>query len=149
MERAYEEAFSEVDEIFKIMPIDLLSKIPVQFRQMISENKAINYKIEINEPLEEEKLKEETVVILGLIYRDFLASPEEKEELQRQDTEELQRIEEELQQKYSMENIFKKRSKENEFQNDEVSTEMILYEKQGFLKKIFNLVKGLLKKNKF
>ena len=37
--REYEEAFAEVDEILKIMPIDLLSKIPAKFRQVISENK--------------------------------------------------------------------------------------------------------------
>ena len=78
MEKIYQEAFAEVDEILKIMPIDLLSKIPAQFRQIISENKADNYKVEIKEPLEEENLKKETVIILGLIYRDFLASPEER-----------------------------------------------------------------------
>jgi len=105
--RAYEEAFVEVDEILKMMPIDLLSKIPMKFRQVISENKAKDYKIEIKEPLEEEKLKEETVVLLGLIYRDFLASPEEKEELQLKDAEELKRIELEMQQQYDIENVFK------------------------------------------
>lgn len=146
MERAYEEAFAEVDEILKIMPIDLLSKIPVQFRKIISENKAKNYKVDIQEPLDEEKLKEETVVILGLIYRDFLASPEEREELQAQDAEELRKIEEEMQQKYDMENIFKKRKASR---NDEFSTDLVLYEKQGFLKKLFNLIKGLFNKNKF
>lgn len=146
MERAYEEAFYEVDEILKIMPIDLLSKIPVQFRKIISENKAKNYKVDIQEPLDEEKLKEETVVILGLIYRDFLASPEEREELQAQDAEELCKIEEELQQKYDMENVFKRRKAS---QNDELSTDLVLYEEQGFLKKLFNLIKGLFNKNKF
>ena len=45
MEREYEEAFSEVDEVLKLMPIDLLSKIPVQFRKVISENKDTNYKV--------------------------------------------------------------------------------------------------------
>lgn len=146
MERAYEEAFVEVDEILKIMPIDLLSKIPVQFRKIISENKAKNYKVDIQVPLDEEKLKEETIVILGLIYRDFLASPEEREELQAQDAEELQKIEEEMQQKYDMENVFKKRKAS---QNDEFSTDLVLYEEQGFLKKLFNLIKGLFNKNKF
>lgn len=81
MEREYEEAFSEVDEVLKLMPIDLLSKIPVQFRKVISENKDTNYKVNIKEPLEEQNLKKETIVILGLIYRDFLASPEEKREI--------------------------------------------------------------------
>lgn len=78
MERAYEEAFTEVEEVLKLMPIDLVSRIPAQLRQTISENKATNYKIVIKEPLEEQKLKKETIVILGLIYRDFLASPEKE-----------------------------------------------------------------------
>jgi len=144
--RAYEEAFVEVDEILKLMPIDLLSKIPMKFRKMISENKAKDYKIEINEPLEEEKLKEETVVILGLIYRDFLASPDEREELQLKDAEELKRIELEMQQQYDIDNVFKKRKKTFD---EDVSTDLIVYKEQGFLKKLFNLIKGIFKKNKF
>jgi len=144
--RAYEEAFVEVDEILKMMPIDLLSKIPMKFRQVISENKAKDYKIEIKEPLEEEKLKEETVVLLGLIYRDFLASPEEKEELQLKDAEELKRIELEMQQQYDIENVFKKRKKSL---GEDVSTDLIVYKEQGFLKKLFNLIKGIFNKNKF
>lgn len=146
MNRAYEEAFVEVDEILKMMPIDLLSKIPMKFRQVISENKAKDYKVEIKEPLEEEKLKEETVVILGLIYRDFLASPDEREELQLKDAEELKRIEMEMQQQYDIDNVFKKRKTSSE---QEVATDMIVYREQGFLKKLFNLIKGIFKKNKF
>lgn len=138
MERAYEEAFAEVDEILKIMPIDLSSKIPIKFRKIILDNKAKNYKVNIQQPLNEETLKEETVVILGLIYRDFLASPEEKEELQAQDAEELHKIEEEMQQKYNIENVFKKRNSKIETEN--ISTEMIIYEKQGILKKLLNII---------
>ena len=144
MERAYEEAFAEVDEILKIMPIDLISKIPIKFRKIISENKAKNYKINIQQPLNEETLKEETVVILGLIYRDFLASPEEKEELQAQDAEELHKIEEEMQQKYNIENILKKRN--NKMETENISTEMIIYEKQGILKKILNIIRRIFNK---
>lgn len=146
MKRTYEEAFVEVDEILKIMPVELLYKIPIKFRKVISDNKAKDYKVEIKEPLEEEKLKEETVVILGLIYRDFLASPEEREELQLKDAEELKRIEEEMQQQYDVDNIFKKRknsTKENS------STDLILYKEQGFIKKLLNIIKGIFKKNKF
>lgn len=132
MEREYEEAFSEVDEVLKLMPIDLLSKIPVQFRKVISENKDTNYKVNIKEPLEEQNLKKETIVILGLIYRDFLASPEEKEKLQIKDAEELKRIEQEMQEQYDIENIYKKRKKRNRLSNieeDQESTDLILSEK--------------------
>lgn len=146
MEEIYRQAFAEVDEILKIMPVDLLSKIPLKFRKIISENKALNYKKEITEDFKEEDLREETVVILGLIYRDFLADPEEREKLQAQDAEELRKIEEELQKQYDVEKIFTKRKIQKETEN---STDMIIYKEQGFLQKIFNLIKGIFSKNKF
>ena len=149
MERVYQEAFAEVDEILKIMPIDLLSKIPAQFRQIIIDNKANNYTIEIKEPLDEEKLKKETIVILGLIYRDFLASPEEREELRAKDSEELKRIEEQMQEQYEMGNIFRKRKLKQTFQDTDISTDLTVYKEPNFLKKLFDLLKGIFYKNKF
>lgn len=152
MERVYEEAFSEVDEVLKLMPIDLLSKIPAQFRQVISENKATDYKVNIQEPLKEQKLKKETIVILGLIYRDFLASPEEREQLQLKDAEELKRIEQEMQEQYDIDNIFKKKKRgkrQKDLEEKENSTDMTLYKEPGFLRKFFDLIKGIFKKNKF
>ena len=129
MERVYEEAFYEVDEVLKLMPIDLRSKIPIQFRQVISENKAKNYKKDIHEPLNEQELKKETVIILGLIYRDFLASPEEKEKLQKQDLDEIQKIEQEVQEQYE--------------------NQLIIYKERGIFNKILNFFKGIFKRNKF
>lgn len=142
--KEYSEAFTEIDEIFKIMPVDLLSKIPIEFRNTISKNKAKDYKIKIKEPLEEQKLKEETIVILGLIYRDFLSSPEEKEELKLKDSEELKKVEEELAKQYDINKVFEKRKKNNTTENQ--TTEMVVYKEQGFLKKIFNLIKGMFKR---
>ena len=146
MEKVYQEAFAEVDEILKIMPIDLLSKIPIGFRQVISENKAKDYNVEIKEDFTEENLKEETVVILGLIYRDFLASPEEREELQLKDAEELKKIAQEMKEQYDIQNVFDKRKNTA---SQDASTELILYKEQGFIKKFFNLIKGIFTKKKF
>ena len=141
MDRAYEEAFAEIDEIFKIMPIDLLSKIPAQFRQMISENRARDYDVRIQEHLEEKNLKKETIAIWGLIYRDFLASPEERDELQKRDAEELDRIEKENAEQYDIENVFSKRkNKQNE--DSENSTELVVYEKKVFFRKIIKFFKN-------
>lgn len=149
MEKVYEEAFVEVNEVLKLMPIDLLSKIPAQFRQTISENKATNYKAVIKEPLEEQKLKKETVAILGLIYRDFLASPEEQEKLQMKDAEELNKIEQEIQKQYNIDNIFEKRKKIKDVDNQQISTDITLYKEPNFLSKLFNIIKGFFKKNNF
>ena len=149
MERAYEEAFTEVEEVIKLMPIDLVSKIPAQFRQTISENKATNYKVVIKEPLEEQKLKKETIAILGLIYRDFLASPEEREQLQMKDAEELKKIEQRMQEQYDIENIFEKKKRTKRLENDQDSKDLALYKEPNFLSKLFNIIKGIFKKNKF
>ena len=149
MKKEYEEAFAEVDEIFQLMPVDLLIKIPLQFKKLISENKSQVYIPKIKDPIKEEDLKYETRVILGLIYRDFLADPEEREKLQEQDAEELRKIEEEMQKEYDIGNIFEKRKKQKTTENAEDSTDMIIYKEQGFLQKIFNLIKGIFSKNKF
>ena len=145
MKKEYEEAFYEIDEIFKIMPIDLLSKIPKEFREMISENKSKDYKIKIEEPLEEQHLKKETIIILGLIYRDFFADPEEREDLQLKDTEAIKKVEEELNQKYDMENVFNKRKTKKNVNNSPEEMGLTVY-KERFIKKIFNLIKGIFKK---
>ena len=46
-----EEAFAEIDEILQLMPIELSSKIPVQFRKIILENKAKDYNVKINQTM--------------------------------------------------------------------------------------------------
>ena len=149
MERAYEEAFTEVEEVLKLMPIDLVSRIPAQLRQTISENKATNYKIVIKEPLEEPKLKKETIVILGLIYRDFLASPEEREKLQIKDSEELRKIEQQMQEQYDVNNVFNNKKRYKILEENQNSKDLTLYKEPNFLVKFFNMIKGIFNKNKF
>ncbi len=149
MERAYEEAFTEVEEVLKLMPIDLVSRIPAQLRQTISENKATNYKIVIKEPLEEQKLKKETIVILGLIYRDFLASPEEREKLQIKDSEELRKIEQQMKEQYDVENVFNNKKRYKILEENQTSKDLTLYKEPNFLVKFFNMIKGIFNKNKF
>lgn len=147
MKREYEEAFAEVDEILQLIPAELLIKIPLQFKKIISEKKAKDYKPNLKEPIDENQLKYETKVILGLIYRDFLAPPEEREELQLKDEEELRNAEESLRQQYNKENLFLKRRKTKEDEID-YSTDMIIYKETGFVKKIINFIKGIFNKNK-
>ena len=90
-------------------------------------------------------MKEETIVILGLIYRDFLADPEEREDLQLKDTEAIKKVEEELKQKYDMENVFNKRKTKKNVNNSPEEMGLTVY-KERFIKKIFNLIKGIFKK---
>lgn len=153
MKPEYKEAFEEIYEIFNLMPKELLNKIPTKFYEMIKEERDTNYSPNIQEPLEKQKLKNETIIILGLIYRDFLCSPEEKRRLQEKDAKELQEVEktleEEIREKYNPDDIFKNRNRivPEEIQTSE-ETRLTIVQKEKWYKKIFNLIKGLFHSNK-
>lgn len=146
------EAFAEVNEIIKLMPLELVKKIPSKFCEMIVEEKDNNYIPDIKEPIEKCKLKNETIIILGLIYRDFLCSPDERKKLQEKDARELQEVqkavEEEIRERYNPDDIFKKRNQNNieESNNKEENTSMIVIQEEKWYQKIFNLIKGLFRK---
>lgn len=146
------EAFAEVNEIIKLMPLELVKKIPSKFREMIVEEKDNNYIPDIEEPIEKCKLKNETIIILGLIYRDFLCSPDERKKLQEKDARELQEVqkavEEEIREIYNPDDIFKKKNQNNieESNNKEENTSMIVIQEEKWYQKIFNLIKGLFRK---
>lgn len=144
------EAFTEVNEIIKLMPNELVNKIPSKFREMIEEDRDKEYNPKIQEPLEKQKLKNETIIILGLIYRDFLCSEEERKKLQEKDARELQdvqqKIQEEIRQKYNPDDIFKSRNKIEE-QRVQEENRLIVLKEEKWYRRIFNIIKKLLKKN--
>ena len=72
MDETYKEAFYEVDCILNLMPKELTDKIPNAFKTVIEENKSKSYFKVIKEPINEQELKDETITILGMIYKDFL-----------------------------------------------------------------------------
>ena len=152
MKPEYREAFEEIYEIFNLMPKELLNKIPTKFYEMIKEERDTNYYPNIQEPLEKQKLKNETIIILGLIYRDFLCSQDEKKRLQEKDAKELQEVEKalekELREKYNPDDIFKKKKEEmQEKENRQAKeTSMIVPKEQKWYQKIFNLIKGIFKR---
>ena len=145
MKKEYEEAFSEVDKIFDLMPIELLSRIPSKLKELIKENKSTLYKPNINEPFEDCKLKDETLVILALTYRDFLCSAKEKQELLIRDTNKIKEFEDELRKKYNPDDVFKnKRNIQEPLEN--TTTEIVKYKEKNFIQKLFDKIKNMFKK---
>ena len=148
MKEIYKEAFVEVSEIFKLMPKTMLNKIPSRFRQIIENEKSTTYTSNIKEPLEQCILKEETIIILSLIYRDFLCSKEEKERLQYRDAQKIKEAEDELREKYNPDNIFKKKIEPNINNTTEIQENLSLVkvEEDKWYKKIFNIIKNIFKR---
>ena len=91
MEEIYKEAFSEVYAVFQIMPKKLKEKVSKDFYLMIEKERNPYYNIDIVTPLENNSFKDETIVLLGIIYRDFLCSKEEKRILKMHDEEEIKK----------------------------------------------------------
>ena len=147
MKKEYMEAFAEVNEIIKLMPIQLQDKLPKKFCEMIEEEMDKTYFTDIKEPLENCKLKDETIVILGLMYRDFLCDLQKRKELQEKEIQEMQQLlEKEMHEKYNPDDIFKKRIKDNKEENIE-SKEMIVIQEEKWYQKIFNIIKKFFKRN--
>lgn len=149
MKEEYREAFSEVEQILKLMPTNLSNKIPMKFKNIITLEKSKTYIPQISEPFEECELKEETKIILAVIYRDFLCSKEEREELLERDRNKLLEFEEELREKYNPDNLFKNKNNSSENIQDNISTEtaMVEYKEKNFLQKLFDKIKSLFRRN--
>ncbi len=149
MKQEYKDAFSEVNEIIKMMPDELTNKIPSKFKEMLEEERDKEYNPNIQEPLEKQKFKNETIIILGLIYRDFLCPTDEKRRLQEKDARELQEvqkaIEEEIREKYNPDDIFKNK---REIKDEEITEEksLTVVKEEKWYQKIFNLIKGIFRR---
>lgn len=150
MKLEYRQAFTETYEIFKLMPQELLNKIPKKFYEMIAEERDKNYIANIKEPLEENKLKPETIIVLGLIYRDFLCEKSEKKRLQEKDIEELKRVTKELEetkkQEYNPEKIFEEKSIDTKTSESMIKKISMVKYKESFWMKIKNWFKNLFNK---
>jgi len=134
MKEAYKDGLAQVDEILKFADEESLNKIPEKFKEFIKNNKS-NYVAKINpeKDLKDQDLLYETKVILSVMYRDYWASEEEKQQLIEYDKSELQRQEEEKQEKYSYDNIFKNK------QNETGIKELVVQD--NLLNKILNKIK--------
>ena len=149
MKEEYRDAFSEVEQIFNLMPTNLSNKIPARFKNIISSEKSKTYTPRISEPFEECELKEETTIIHAVIYRDFLCSKEEREELLERDKNKLLEFEQELREKYNPDNIFKNKNNSTERIQDNISTEtaIVEYKEKNFIQKLFDKIKHLFRRN--
>ena len=153
MEDNYPKAYKEVIEILNYVPKESVEKI---LQTMIDTFKAkmdtnYNFKVDINKSFEEQELLKETKAILPNIFRDYWASPEQKEKIKTKQQHDMQIIEEEKRKKYNPDSIFKDKQSiviENIApENNEQHTEMIEYKEQKWYQKIFNLIKNLFHRN--
>lgn len=142
-------AFAETYDIIKHSDISIQSKISPKFMNLLMSAKDNSYRVNIDyEKTLDEQIQHETKVILGIIYRDYLCTPEKRQELIKNETELLERIEKEKNEKYSVDNLFKNRQNPLNIQQQEANqsneqNEIIEYKKEKWYEKIVRFFRNL------
>lgn len=142
MEENYSKAFKEVYIILNKSSKEELNKIPKSFIEYIEKNMDIDYRpqIDFNKNFENSVL-EETLLILALIYRDYLISKEEREILIKDEEKQLK----ELNESYNVENLFKKRKLESEENWRNVEQHLVVIKEEKWYKRILNKILNIFK----
>lgn len=132
MEKFNTKAVSEVIEILKHTDKKIVEKIPQKLIDFLFENEDKDYRpnIDFNDENWEKNIEEDTQAILALLYRDYIVSEEEKEESQKQEAE--------LREKYNPDNIFKKKSSEENIQINNV--QLVEIKETSWFKKVINKI---------
>lgn len=81
--------YKEINEILKYIPKEYIERIPPQLLEVIEQNMDENYeyKVEHIRDFENQKMLNETRALLAVIYRDYLASDEEREIIKNEERE--------------------------------------------------------------
>lgn len=148
MEDNYPKAYKEVIEILNYVPQESVNKIPQTMLDTfkVKMDKKYDFKIDINKSFEDQNLLDETKAILANIFRDYWATPYQKERIEAKEKYDRQKIEEEEQAKYNPD-IFSKRKIEkdtiNEQQEKEINNLPIEVNKERFYHKIIKILKKI------
>ncbi len=148
MEDNYPKAYKEVIEILNFVPKESVNKIPKAMIKTFKTNMDNDYDftIDINKSFEEQDLLDETKAILANIFRDYWATPYQKERIEAKEKHDRQKIEEEKKVKYNID-VFNKRKIEkdniNEQQEQEMNSLPIEVKKEKFYYKIIKFFKKI------
>lgn len=134
-------AYTEVYTILQELDKEEYSKIPLEVIETIEANRNEEYEYELDDELELKKqpMLPETKAILFNLFRDYLASPEQKAKIIRMQNEARQKNELKKQQMYNTD-VFANRRKEDKVQTNSEKTQIVKY-KENIFKRILNKIK--------
>lgn len=136
----FPKAYVETIEILKLLEKSEYRKIDNKFIDMLNRQKDNNYiyKLDNMKNIEEQKIMKETRVILAYIFMNYLGTDKEKNIINKKFQNDIEKSEKLKSEKYSVD-VF-----QDTKQNENVNTQLIVYPKQTFIRKLLNKIKGLL-----
>ena len=134
-------AYTEVYTILQYLNEEEYNKIPPEIVDAIRLNRNVEYEYTLNNELDLEKqpMLPETKAILFNLFRDYLATPEQKNKIIQMQNEERQKNELRKQQLYSS-NVFENRQKENVYNPNKETMQIVKY-KENIFKRILDKIK--------
>lgn len=144
---AYSEAAVEVLDILKHTREEDVNKIPRKFIEFLENNKSETYIADLDhtKTIKEMDLKPKTQALLGLIYLKYWANEEEKIAFKKRARENEIKYQEKLREKYNTDNLFKNKRMIIEKENITEETALQVLEKETFIQRIINKIKGMLR----
>lgn len=125
------QAYSEVYAIINLLSWNLFSKIPDKILENIEKKRDKENNIDINN-IEDYHPSEQANKLLAVLYKNYFATEEEKKVIQAKEKILYQKEQEELREKYNLDNIFKNR--ETKIETVENSVSMVEYKESIFTK---------------
>lgn len=142
----YSKAYTELLIILKSLAKEDLKKIPRETLEFYIKNSDRNHKFkyEKNISFKEQNIMHLTIILFANLYLEYWASDKRKEEIKKQDRDELIRIEAKKQELYSVDNLFKKSNENVSEENNQ--TAMIIVEKKSIFTRVREWLRKFFKK---
>lgn len=138
-------AYKEIYEILRIFPQELVAKIPQEKIRFFYNNMDNRYEYNISkETFDGQTMLEETKAILTILFRDYWATPMQKEKILAYENSAKNMIEEETRLKYNPNNLFKKKAASKKPEEQIEETALVEY-KESIFKRIVNKILNIFK----
>lgn len=143
----YANAYSEVLEVLNNMSKEDYNKIPKDMLEMFNTNcnNEYQFRYDLNKKFEQQEISKRAKLILAILFRDYWATPYQKEKIIAKQNYERQKLEQQKFEKYNPERIFENKRQPiiEEIKN---INSMIEVKEEKWYQKIFKLIKNLFKR---
>ena len=143
--KEYSKAYKEVVTILRYVPKEDLQKIPQDKINFYIENmdKEYEYVLDENIEFEEQTMSDITKAVLANIFRDYWATPYQKERIEAKEKYDIEKEEKEKRERYNPDDIFKSRRIKSNTPNTNLPMEI---KKEKFFNKLISFIKRFVKK---
>ena len=139
------QAYSEVCRILENMPNEYVSKVPKKIIELFKTERLANYEPNISKlnPLDKNNLSKKAIVIIAMLnYQYWCPNKKVKDELYKQYLSNNDKYQKEIEEKYSVDNLFKNKTNVTQIEQKEESVAMVEY-KESIFRRIINKIKEI------